>query len=289
MDIDAAATAAKVRVMMHEASQSGGLNVRSRALYLNSLLSQADSVQKQMLYGHWARNAFVLSLDSAHSAVQMRIGADSPLLHPGHREHQREGCQAAIAKQIRVSHERAALVHIRRRLDRWQVPMLPGRRVDAWLRLAGNLSTLVAPRVLAARARTAFNGWATSRRFQGNGRCCLDCGGADSIEHYSRCPCFHRLSRQRFGLCQPTPENALAEFVGLIPAKTVNRRMAPDERAALRACAVYALMRTHGSVRAGLERSAGPEAFRGFAFEAVRGNQCAAGIVQRSLKRPLQS
>ncbi|CAK0904509.1 unnamed protein product [Prorocentrum cordatum] len=131
MDIDAAATAAKVRAMMHEASQSGGLNVRSRALYLNSLLSQADSVQKHMLYGHWARNAFVLNLDSAHSAVQMRIGT-------------------------------------------------------------------------------------------------------------------------------PTPENALAEFVGFILAKTVNRRMAPDERAALRACAVYALMRTHGSVRADpLRRAAG--------------------------------
>ena len=75
--------------------------------------------------------------------------------------------------------------------------------------------------------------------------------------------------------------DALAEFIGFSDARAVHAHMEAAERAALKACSVYALLRTQYAVRNGLP----PEAFRGFAFEALRGCPRMAGIVRQALKR----
>ncbi|CAK0838081.1 unnamed protein product, partial [Prorocentrum cordatum] len=163
---------------MREASQSGWLNVRSRARCLDDMLAQASSAQKQVLYGHWARDAFVLNLGLATSADTASMNAKG----------------------------------VKRRLPSGSGHLMNGLR--SFISRGGSIDGSC-PHCL------------------GNGRCCLDCAGADSIERYSRRPCFHRLSRQRDGFCRPTSENALAEFLGLAPAETANRRAAPGERAVL--------------------------------------------------------
>jgi len=186
MDIPAAALAARVRVALHEDAQYGGLRVQERSRQLRSVCEFADDLPVAFLASGWIKGCFLFSLEaalaSAHQACPDELlppRADRP-------EERRVGCQARLARAFRTNLAILARQHLRARLDRWSVPVLPGRRVDRWIRSVTSIAKLVAPRVLAAVHRTAFNGWLTARRFQQQSLCVFGCvEQPDAIERYS--------------------------------------------------------------------------------------------------------
>ena len=100
----------------------------------------------------------------------------------------RKQWQKACYNVIRPPPAPGAVRRLRRRLDRWALQILPGRRVDRAVRLLRGLAVEAPPRVWAAVLRTLCNGWVTARRFQTTGNCVLGCENCnDSIEHYAYC------------------------------------------------------------------------------------------------------
>ena len=145
-------------------------------------------------------------------------------------------------------------------------------------------SAWLPPRVQACQIRTAFNGWLTRRRMQGNGRCIFGCRAEDSIEHYAFCREFQRCCARRLNLRKPPPEKCLEDFLGITPHAEEPYR-APATATAARAIAVYALFRTHNAVRYGAPAAAGAELFAGFLREATRGHGKAMELVASAFKR----
>ena len=74
--------------------------------------------------------------------------------------------QRACYRLLRPSEAHIALIHLRRRLDRWNLTLLPGRRVSRAVLLLRGLGAAAPPRVGAAVLRTFCNGWITGRRMQ---------------------------------------------------------------------------------------------------------------------------
>jgi hypothetical protein len=96
--------------------------------------------------------------------------------------------RTSLCQVLRVDPEQ----RLRKKLERWKLPLFPRIRAMRAVRVMKRLRSLVPPRVLAAVLRTWFNGWCTRRRFQGRGECLYGCAcGEDSIDHYMRC---NRLS-----------------------------------------------------------------------------------------------
>ena len=262
--------------------------MRSRASELKRSIAITGDFRRRAHYAQWIKGCFIFSLVSALNTLNTCAPDDHAFTDAAHPEHVSAGWQAQFTKMIRPKHEQDALVHLRRRLDRWISPVLQGHRVDRFVRHMRNLATLVAPRVLAAILRTALNGWTTARRFQGVSLCVLGCGGPDSIEHYSCCSSYHCLSSKFLGLARPTAEHLVGDFVGLVSASTswANRTLETFEVVALRAIAIYALHRVHGSIRHGAARSDASELFRGFLRRATVNHAKSSSPLCRVFKRP---
>ena len=170
------------------------------------------------------------------------------------------------------------LVFIRRRLDRWEVPLLRGRRTERFLKLLQRLHSLVPPRVIAAVVRTNFNGWCTKRRFGLTGGCIFGCSGTDCIEHYSCCSAVHDFACKSFGLAPSG--NRLADFLLL---EAPPGRLQRDDMVlrALRTATVYiAHCRQCYSARAQPDGAA----LHQIAVEIVRGHPCANAMVRDRLR-----
>ena len=134
----------------------------------------------------WRDQAFIFQLARADADLHRRLVSSPP---PGLRMDVREGWQQLVTIACRSSTRILAYRHLRRLLDRWNVHVLPGRRVARAIRHLRLLGCHCSPRVQAAYLRTIFNGWCTRRRFQGGGCCRLGCGSSeDSIEHMAHCP-----------------------------------------------------------------------------------------------------
>ena len=71
-------------------------------------------------------------------------------------------------------------------------------------------------------------------------------------------------------MCTPH-DGALQIFVGLASCTDCTPWYTPEQYAAMRARSVCSLYRTQNAVRHGLPRHATARAFRGYAFEAIRG------------------
>ena len=284
-DMQAISMAARARVATHEDARYGGLEVQKRAQLLRRNLQSAEETPRLAYFADWINGNFLFSLESAMKALEhkervLRLDV-SLLLHEGLPEQARVGWQARATKILRENKEPDARVHIRRRLDRWQIATLPGHRVERWLRTLHNTSHLLPPRVVASQFRVAFNGWMTSRRFQRSGCCILGCAsGADSIEHYAFCSMYHRLCKRWLGLERPSAEECLSTFIGLTtPGNNYST-------AALRAISVFSLYRTHNALRHGPIQQYAEHLFRGFLREAVRGHPKAMSLLTAAFKRP---
>ena len=106
---------------------------------------------------------------------------------------------------------------MRKKMERWCIDAIyPGKLARLLTHRMGHLHSLVSPRVIAAMIRTWFNGWCTTRRFQGTGRCmlCQAGPGSDCIEHYATCRVTNSLRAQ---LKLPETFNSLQSFMLGLP------------------------------------------------------------------------
>ena len=91
-------------------------------------------------------------------------------------------------------------MHLRRRLDSWQLQLLPGHRLVRALGLLRGASKAATPRLFAATLRMLCNGLLTRRRFQVKACCRFYGSGEDSIEHFALCPAISHLAQSIFNL-----------------------------------------------------------------------------------------
>ena len=190
------------------------------------------------------------------------------------------GWQARASKLLRHDWEAQARRHIRKHLDRWEIPILPGHRVDKWLKAMHHIANLIPPRVITAVFRTAFNGWITHRRMQGSGGCILGCPDCpDSIEHYALCHTYHGLCKRWLNLDRPPTEVCLARFIGIgLPGD--------GPSLVLRSISVFALYKTHNALRHSTSRVFPAHLYRGFLQDGVRGHPKAMSLLAAAFKRP---
>ena len=125
--------------------------------------------------------------------------------------------------------------------------------------------------------RTLCNGWITGRRMQGAAPCVLGCtGGADSLEHYARCPAFAEFRGSRLGLVPSGRSERMDEFLGL------HDRFGRESEGLLvkGACSVYALYTVHNWARhSPLPPVLAREGLAQRLREAVRGHARACALV----------
>ena len=236
---------------------------------------------------------FIFNLNAAYAefAGKERIGlAGEPSLlgHEGLPEQRRDGWQARAIERIAPSMQTAAHQHLRRRLDRWNIPTLEGHRCNRAMASLETLSKQVPPRVLAVVIRALCNGWITGRRFQHSGHCVFACShGEDSIEHYALCPEFHDLCLKHFCISRPPVVHCLEDFLcikpctSMLPVLMHNKGDALLKHAVtLRALSLYALYHTVGAVRHRIIGSRDArDAFGRYVQESVRGHNGAISLI----------
>jgi len=231
--------------------------------------------------------------EAIRKAESTRNVQPSILATEGHESQRREGWQNRACDLLCTCNPSGALRrHLRRRLDRWRVEVLPGHRVERIIKVLRTLAASTPPRVWACMFRTVCNGWTSSRRFQKAGFCLLGCRCEDSIEHYARCPVANHWFEKYAGLKSESPNNKLGLFLGL---SLSGSQLAPilrggDEAATaatLLGLAVYALYKCILGVRHGnLSRDAAEDAFCSWIQSAAETNGTARSLLQRARRRP---
>jgi len=290
----ACATAAAARTYKFENHAWGGLRVQRRCRQLMDRFHREDEVS--LRHAAWIRSCSLFTLAAAAeevSGAERAAGGETPLMDepPDMDAGARRTWQRRVVRAMRPDGA-PALAHARRRLDRWAIPLLPGRRVARLVNICGLIVAKGTPRIAAAFIRTAFNGWCTARRFQGRAGCLLACpGGHDSIEHYAVCPVFARFCAQRAGLATPAAERRLECFLNLGRSVLLRRDLnTPEHAHLLRALAVYSLYRVQAAVRAGdLTPAAAPGALPHMLREGARGHAGLEALLYRLRRRPLQA
>ena len=175
-----------------------------------------------------------------------------------------------------------AQLHLRRKLDRWVLQTLPGRRLPRVERTLDAISSLVNPRVLSSYIRLLCNGWMTNRRFQGRGFCSFRCGvQEDSIEHFSKCRMVKFYFRRSLDLHPPDQGWELDHFLCMDVRCDLMRSNSGDEDPFSRICrrralGCYALYMLHNSIRHGsVDADDFPDAFDRFVKNGELGiDQC---------------
>ena len=155
MDMQAVATAAKVRALRCENLADGGLQVTMRAGRLLENCHGDCSLMHFHWCRTWAQNSFLFHLREADNDLRRKLranpGADVIL-------HKREGLQKRICNFCRTTDVGDACQHLRRRLDRWALSTLPGHRVLRAFKVLGVLQRMTSPRVQASYLRTICDG-----------------------------------------------------------------------------------------------------------------------------------
>ena len=111
-----------------------------------------------MGWADWFAHAFVFNLRNATGVIRARDNSEDPLLTFGESPSQRRtGWQARANALIRPTPD-GFHIHLRRRLDRWTIELLPGRRPAHFIRNMNKLAGVVPPRVLVSTLRTCWDG-----------------------------------------------------------------------------------------------------------------------------------
>ena len=124
------------------------------------------------------------------------MGATTGPLSQAQVRHARCRFQRVASEMLQNTQARYPELRMRRRLECWDLELVPrirGIRAVAALR---RISQLLPPRVGAAVLRTWWSGWCTARRFGGRASC-LFCGAdnGDSVEHAGVCPTLAAFGR----------------------------------------------------------------------------------------------
>ena len=260
-DVESAVVAAKARVASFE--NGGCLHVQERARELTALTTRSASCSLRRLawFGKWRNCSFIFNLNRASGLVEnMRRHTPGELFWA-----QKHGWQKQVARKIYGCQRGLALLHLRKRLDHWNLLTPPGLRVGRALNRLETIANACQPRVLAAYLRLLCNGWCTHSRFGRRGKCRMNCGASeDSIHHLAHCQVVKQLFYSCAGIGPPATYRALDDFLGL-----ANHQDGKEE-VLQRARATYALYRTFNSLRHGtLDMDELPGAFDGFLREAL--------------------
>ena len=157
--LDATATAVQCRVASWEARRSGGLCIATRAAQLRQTINESNYIWHCAIWHKWIYAACILQFDAA----QLRLRAVAPtrdaiLQHMTgdtiREDVQRRQWQRTCYHMLQKPQLYGAMLHFRRRLDRWKLELLPGRRVDRAVRVLQGLGASAPPRVGAAVLRT---------------------------------------------------------------------------------------------------------------------------------------
>ena len=286
-DLEHISLAARFRVAIFENSSRGGLQITQRAAQLRRAWSHSEFSDRVASWSAWYSASIVFNLEAAILHFEALNSGAAALRAEIVNRMRREGRSAQeVEVQVRHAWQRRArdvllrhapanhLVFMRRRLDRWDIPLLRGYRVARFLDVLKRLHSIVPARVVSAAVRTNFNGWCTKRRFGLAGGCIFGCPGTDCIEHYAYCPTVGDFSRRSLGLA--TAGNKLEDFLLLeVPAKNLQK----DELIlrAVRSATVYIAhcrQRYSAGVRPDID------ALQQIATELVRGHPCASSMVR---------
>ena len=156
------AVAAKVRLCRYENGAHGGLNITNRAHAIRNRISETCTMGQLCWVASWRRNSFILHLEEANRSSTSNLALYSTpeklKLYDRHR------WQGRVARLFASAPSGSAHLHLRRRLDRWSMITLPGRRVGRAVRVLKVMSQTTSPRVQAAYLRFLCNGVCTKRR-----------------------------------------------------------------------------------------------------------------------------
>ena len=234
--------AARFRVAHREASASGGLAVASMVRRLDTHYANSVFLARGGRWRFWYKHSYYHNLDTAIQygrqlgitidSVEDDLGSTAPRPHT---RAQAKRLQQGVQRAARSALNRVRRVdpepRLRKKLERWRLPLFPRIRAMRAARVMVRLRLLVPPRVLAAVLRTWFNGWCTKRRFQGKGDCLFGClFGEDSVDHYMNCSRLHSYGQARLRL--PRTSNfvdrglsfMLLEATSSIPDAVLTRR-----------------------------------------------------------------
>ena len=199
-DLEIISLAARYRVAVFENRKEGGIQVATRIAALQNSKFNSQMLGKRVVWHEWFNNSFIHHIQAAvlhfesvglsKTDLRRLIIGDGTVI--GDQVEVEAKCRAnwqkTAKRELRNKGEDALAIFTRRRLDRWQIPLLNGWRTRKAFGVAHRLHGMVPPRIMAAIVRTWYNGWCTGRRFQQSGTCIFGCQYEDSIEHYSRCP-----------------------------------------------------------------------------------------------------
>ena len=237
-DMAAVSIAAKARVAFFENEAHGGLNITRRVACFQTVAGDDCSVQHIGWVSTWASNSFFYTLERARNTYLNKCSGTGEAMGSS----KQLGWQRKATQIVRSVPKGTSTVHLRRRLDRWDVQALQGHRVGKVIRVMNEIGRTTAPKVQAAYLRTICNGWCTKRRFQLQSPCAFGCSaGEDSLEHFARCTKVRDLFFACLEVQLTTGPGALDDFLILH-----DRAIIETPR---RAEGLYALYRLHNGIR----------------------------------------
>ena len=165
-DLHATVVAAKGRVQRFENEAHGGLNVAARVRRFRAVQNNSDFLGRFVMWSGWFDSGFLVRFaqatddiriaDSRRAQHQLLFGSTSADTVT------KQLWQLTAVATLRAAGHKAEL-HLRRRLDRWQLTILPGHRPIRFHRALDAIALAVPPRVLAAFLRVSFDGLPTCR------------------------------------------------------------------------------------------------------------------------------
>ena len=241
-DAVAMASGAKCRIYKWENMCNGGLRLRRRLRHLTQVVSSTQSLDRLKAWPYWVNNNFFSQVvrvqqQLEETAAAARGSVDMLVQGQAANSTPKKLWQKRCSELLRVRNLQGIARHLRTRLDRWQLHVLPGYRVHRMEDSLRRLGPLVPPCVWAAAFKAMLGGWTTGDARLAPAGCLFGCeSGQDSIPHYAFRPHIHRLSRTRLRLQPVVAERRVDDFL-LLDARGCTDA---DERLALCALRLYA-------------------------------------------------
>ena len=248
--LDAMALGAKCRVHNWEDRKDGGLQIRRRLRRLTATANITEFPLRAAHWRSWLTGNFFAFLQQAHDklsdmAADRGISIEALLQGTDEVPVPKNKWQKRCTILFSRPDPRCLDRHLRRRLDRWTIPALPGHRIRRLQSALRRLGPLVPPCVWAATLKAMMDGWTSKDRARPAAFCCFGCQeSSDTIAHYARCVEVKRLTSTTLRLAEPCFEDKLEDFLLL-------RKSLGDTQLAMGALRVYATFIATNAVRNG--------------------------------------
>jgi len=255
-DMSARALGAKCRVYRWEDTANGGLRLSRRLRRLTQTAAATPHLDRLATWRGWVDGNFFANVmraqdqlekvaTDAHRSVDLLL--QGPSTAPTPKRHWQRRCGEVLRRQDVLGLHR----HLRARLDRLNLQVLPGLRIGRMEHALRTIGPIVPPCVWAATLKAVLGGWTTADSRGRPSRCLFGClRGQDSIPHYAFCPCVARLASSRLRL-QPAPATARLDDFLLLHGRPSAQHLA------LRALCLYATFIATNAARNGLAMVAG--------------------------------